>query len=259
MEPDSEPRKLSIITVVYNGADLLEGTIQSVRKSSHPDIEYLVIDGGSKDGTLDVIQNNSENIDVWVSDRDNGLYDAMNKGLDLAKGEFVWFLNAGDQIASEEILTKILHSLSSENDIIYGEVMIVDENRNALGTRSELSTQKLPANLSWKSYRCGMRVSHQAFIVRRSIAPKYKLDNLSADIEWCIECLKKSKKNLLLSGIFVNYLAGGVSKKKWKKSMKDRYRILNKYFGFIPNLGAHAFIIGRSVFHKIFRIHKITY
>ncbi len=259
MEPDSEPRKLSIITVVYNGADLLEGTIQSIRKPYHQDIEYLVIDGGSQDGTLDVIHNNDDLIDLWVSDRDKGLYDAMNKGLNLATGRFVWFLNAGDQIASDEILKKILNALNDEIDLVYGEIMIVGEHREPLGTRSELSTQKLPTKLSWKSYRYGMRVSHQAFIVRKSIAPQYKLNNLSADIDWCIECLKNSRKNLLVPGIFVTYLAGGVSKKKWNQSIHDRYQILKKHFGVIPNILAHIFIVIRAFLHKIFRINKLTY
>jgi len=196
---------------------------------------------------------------LWVSDRDKGLYDAMNKGLNLATGRFVWFLNAGDQIASDEILKKILNALNDEIDLVYGEIMIVGEHREPLGTRSELSTQKLPIKLSWKSYRYGMRVSHQAFIVRKSIAPQYKLNNLSADIDWCIECLKNSRKNLLVPGIFVTYLAGGVSKKKWNQSIHDRYQILKKHFGVIPNILAHIFIVIRAFLHKIFRINKLTY
>lgn len=259
MEPDSEPRKLTIVTVVFNAADLLEATIRSVCKTEFPQIEYIVIDGGSQDGTLDIIHDNSDSIDIWISDRDKGLYDAMNKGLHLASGEFIWFVNAGDHIASSEILQKILSSISSEIDVIYGEVMIVDENRKELGTRSELSTQKLPMHLSWRDFRFGMCVSHQGFIVRKEIAPDYKLNNLSADVEWCIECLKASRKNTLIPGIFVNYLAGGVSKKKWKKSIIDRYVILKKHFGLIPNIIAHLIILVRAFFHKLFRMNKITY
>jgi glycosyltransferase involved in cell wall biosynthesis len=259
MEPESESRKLSIITVVYNAAELLEGTIHSVRKSDHPDIEYVVIDGGSKDGTLDIIQDNNDLIDLWISDRDKGLYDAMNKGLKIASGKFVWFLNAGDHIASNEILNKILLATETDADIIYGEVMIVDENRKPIGTRSELSTQKLPTNLTWRSFKTGMRVSHQGFIVRRHIASEYILNNLSADIAWCIDCLKKSSKNVHISGIFVNYLAGGISKRKWKQSMLDRYKILQHYYGFLPNLVSHLKIIFRSIFHKIIRLNKESY
>lgn len=259
MEPDPEPRKLTIITVVYNAADLLEPTIRSVRRADFPQIEYIVVDGGSADGTLDVIQENSDQIDTWISDRDRGLYDAMNKGLNMAQGEFVWFVNAGDHIASAEIIQKILDHIKEDTDIIYGEVMITDQEGKSLGTRSELTTQKLPADLSWRSFRYGMRVSHQGFIVRKSIAPLYELNNLSADIEWCIRCLKASRKNVLVPGIFVHYLKGGISKKKWKKSVWDRYKILKKYFGFVPNLLAHLAISIRAIFHKIFRINKISY
>ena len=96
MEPGPQPCKLTVITVVFNAAELLEPTIASVRKTDFPQVEYIVIDGGSVDGTLDVIQDNADKIDTWVSDRDKGLYDAMNKGLNMANGQFVWFVNAGD-------------------------------------------------------------------------------------------------------------------------------------------------------------------
>jgi len=259
MEPGPQPCKLTVITVVFNAAELLEPTIASVRKTDFPQVEYIVIDGGSVDGTLDVIQDNADKIDTWVSDRDKGLYDAMNKGLNMANGQFVWFVNAGDIISSADIIQKILAAINDDTDIIYGEVMIIDAEGKELGTRSELTTQKLPEGLNWKSFRYGMRVSHQGFILRKSIAPQYELNNLSADIEWCIRCLQKSRKNVLVPGIFVHYLKGGISKKKWKKSIMDRYKILAKYYGFFPNLCAHIGIMTRAVFHKILRINKISY
>lgn len=259
MESDSSTPKLSIITVVYNGVDLLEGTILSVKRHLHPDIEYIIIDGGSKDGTLGVLQTCHEYVDHWISEKDKGVYDAMNKGINMAKGQFIWFLNAGDNIASDEIMFKVLAAITPDVDVLYGEIMIVDDQRKRLGIRSELSTQKLPEKLNWESFKYGMTVSHQGFIARKSIVPKYRLDNLSADVEWCIECLKKSRKNLLVPGIFVNYLAGGMSKKQWKKSMKDRYKVLERHYGFIHNLWAHFVILLRSATHKLFRLRKKTY
>lgn len=259
MESDPEPKKLSIITVVYNGADTIESTIQSVINPKHPNVEYIVVDGGSNDGTLDTIQEHDDLVDSWISDRDKGLYDAMNKGMTLARGEFIWFINSGDQVADNQLIEKLIPFLNDENDVIYGEVMIIDKDNHALGTRSELTVHKLPDHLSWQSMLYGMNVCHQGLIVRKSISPLYRLDNLCADIEWLIECLKKSRKNLKMDFIMARYLAGGLSKKKWQQSMIDRFLILKKYFGINATLWAHFVIICRAVWHRINNIGKTTY
>jgi glycosyltransferase involved in cell wall biosynthesis len=128
MEPDSEPRKLTIVTVVFNAADLLEATIRSVRKAEFPQIEYIVIDGGSQDGTLDIIHDNSDSIDIWISDRDKGLYDAMNKGLMKATGEYVLFLNSGDLLFDSTVLEKVF-SDNSNADVYYGNTKRMERKR----------------------------------------------------------------------------------------------------------------------------------
>ncbi len=259
MESDPDPKKLSIITVVFNGADTIETTIQSVVNPKHPQVEYIVVDGGSNDGTLEFIQEYGALVDTWISDRDNGLYDAMNKGMTLAKGEFIWFINSGDQIYNKQVVEKLLAHLNAANDVLYGEVMIVDKNNNPLGTRSDLTVHKLPEVLSWQSMLYGMNVCHQGFIVRKSIAPLYRMDNLCADIEWVIECLKKSKNNLKLDFLMAKYLAGGLSKKKWQQSMIDRFLILKKYFGLNSAIWAHVIIIFRAIWHRLNHIGKQTY
>src|SRR4051812_15125406 len=95
---------VSVITIVYNGGALLEGTIQSVLKQDPTHLEYIIIDGGSKDNTLDVIKKYTDQIDFWVSEPDKGIYDAMNKGLNAATGDYVWFMNAGDHIHGKDVL-----------------------------------------------------------------------------------------------------------------------------------------------------------
>lgn len=238
---------LSIITVVYNARDLLEGTIRSVDLPAHPWVEYLVIDGASTDGTLDLILENEALVSRWISEPDRGLYDAMNKGLRMASGTFVWFLNAGDQIAEPDTLARLFPLLKTDADVLYGEVVLVDEQRNRLGTRSQLSTQKLPETLHWKSLQRGMVVCHQAFLPRRSLAPAYIDENLTADIDWVILCLKAARKVVHTRMVLAEYLQGGISKQRLRRSLLDRYQVLRKHYGFWPNLFNHLRIVMRAV------------
>ena len=243
----------SIITVVFNGENLIDGTIQSVVNQTYTDIEYLIIDGGSKDRTVEIIKKQAEKYSIrWISERDNGLYDAMNKGLAMATGDFVLFLNAGDRLASRDTLAKIAACASPQTDILYGETMLVNEQYRHIGTRSELTVQKLPENLTWRNMNKGMVVCHQAFLPRLELTPQYMPDNLAADIDWVIQCLQKSKKIVNTHTIISEYLMGGISKTRHQQSMKDRYQILKKHFGYVPNLFNHILILLRAVFFKIF-------
>lgn len=242
---------ISVITVVYNAVDLLEGTIQSVLNQSYPHIEYVIVDGASKDGTLDLIKQYQDRIHTWVSEPDKGLYDAMNKGLSLATGDYVWFVNAGDQITGPEMVEKMIAHWTPQTDVLFGEVMIVDENRQPVGTRSERTVQKLPEKLDWKSLQRGMVVSHQGFLPRRAICGPYLLDNWTADIDWVINCLKKAKVTTHTHLVIAEFLEGGVSTQKHRAFMLDRYKVLQKHYGFLPNLFAHAAIVWRAFWWKL--------
>lgn len=251
--------KISIITVVYNGGDLIESTICSVLQQGYPAIEYIVVDGASKDQTLEIIQKYEDRISQWISEPDEGLYDAMNKGLRMATGDFVWFMNAGDVIAEADTVEKMVAAGDAQTDIFFGEVLVVDEAGQALGTRSEISTQRLPEQLNWKSLRRGMVVCHQAFLPRTRITSPYIPNNLSADIDWVINCLKKSKQNTHTHLILAHYLAGGLSKKRHRQSLLDRYEVLKKHYGFVPNLWNHLLIVLRAGWMKFSRRGKATY
>ena len=246
---DNQPI-ISIITVVYNSASLLEATIRSVVEQSYPNIEYIIVDGASSDGSLAIIQAYESQISRWVSEPDKGLYDAMNKGLDLATGDFVWFMNAGDHLHHKDTVMKMIAQMGPDTDILYGEVLLVDEFRKALGTRSECTTQSLPEQLSWQSLRFGMVVSHQGFLPRRSLAPKYIPNNLSADIDWVIDCLRNSKQTTHTHLILADYLVGGLSRSRHRQSLADRFQVLQKQYGFLPNLLAHIWIVIRALWFK---------
>lgn len=166
-------KRITIITVVWNGADLLPGTIESVRRQTWPFIEYILIDGASKDASLEVIRLFEAEMPNlrWLSEPDQGLYDAMNKGLRMATGDFVWFLNAGDHLFDPSTVEKVAEHITEKTDVLYGDTMLVNEKRIPVGLMSALSTRSLPRRLTKKDYLGGMRVVHQSFVARHSLCP----------------------------------------------------------------------------------------
>ena len=255
------PISFSIITVVYNGELLLPGTMQSVLNQTYPHIEYIVVDGASKDSTRQIIEDFASKMPNlrWISEKDKGLYDAMNKGLRMATGDFVQFLNGGDHLHAPDTLEKMAAVVTSKTGVLYGETMLVNENRLPAGTMSELSTRKLPRQLHWRDFLGGMLVVHQSFIPRRVLAPAYMEHNLCADYDWCIRILRASEENVHTGLIITDYLMGGLSKQRHQQSLKDRFSVMREHFGLIPTLGAHLWIVGRAIWHSARRFGKMKY
>jgi len=119
------PPVISIITAVFNSHTTIEQTIRSVITQNYPHREYIVIDGGSTDGTVDILREFDNSIDYWVSEADNGVYDALNKGIDLAQGEWIYFLGSDDRLVNERVLEDVF-SKSYESKMIYGNVLLGD-------------------------------------------------------------------------------------------------------------------------------------
>jgi glycosyltransferase involved in cell wall biosynthesis len=247
---------VSIITITYNAELFLERTLKSIKKQTCDDYEYIVVDGASKDGTLQLAEAYHDIIDSIISEKDQGLYDAMNKGLKLAKGKYVWFMNAGDEIAHNTVIEDLKTLAKDESDVLYGDTILVNDQGDILGMRSEIGPHKLPKNLSWTQYGLGMLVCHQAFIPKKAIAPSYNYNNLSADIDWEIRCLKKACKVAYYEKPLAKYLEGGVSHQSLLKSWIDRYKVLNKHFGFLKNIQNHFRILLRADYKNIFRLLK---
>ena len=234
--------KISIITVVYNRQEDLKKTIRSIRAQTFWDIEYIVIDGDSTDGTKDVISENADVISKFISEKDKGIYDAMNKGLAIASGDYVWFLNAGDEIYQADTLEKIF---IANADAYYGDVMYIDKNGNELEKRK---LKKPPENFSFKSMIYGMVVIHQSFIVSRECAVKYDTNyKYCSDIEWMISSLKKCNKVFNTHLILSKFQIGGYSKKNIIPSNKERFGILVKHFGLFRVLIAHVILSFRFI------------
>ncbi|WP_432708768.1 glycosyltransferase family 2 protein [Pedobacter sp.] len=229
---------LSVITIVYNNVRDIERTMCSVLNQTYPRIEYILIDGASTDGTLEVINRYKEELAVVVSEKDKGIYDAMNKGLALATGDYVLFMNSGDEIYAPDTVEQVFNS-SPDADIYYGETEMYNQNWESLGQRRH----QAPEIFNWKSFKYGMNVSHQAIYIKRSLCEPYDLQyHYSADVDWIIRAAKKSKKIVNTHLYVAKYLVGGVSKQKHLASLKERFRIFTKYYGVIPNLINHGVI-----------------
>lgn len=230
--------KISIITIVYNGIDTLEKTILSIVNQEYTNIEYIIIDGNSTDGTQKLIHRYNNQITKWVSEKDEGLYDAMNKGLDLATGDYVWFINSGDEIPTKKTLSDIFNKNSDcDGDIYYGDTTMIDIEGKTIGAR-RLSP---PEKLCWKDFRNGMLVSHQSFIAKRSIAPHYNTKyRFSADFEWCLKILMSSRKVINTHQNLSLFLDGGITKNNIIPGLKERFRIMINYFGLLSTLLYHV-------------------
>jgi len=236
--------KFSIITVTYNAEKVLEDTIQSVIAQTYHNIEYIIVDGASKDTTPDIIEKYRPYIHALVSEPDKGIYDAMNKGLALATGDYLCFLNAGDSLREDDTLLRMVQSIHSKElpDVVYGETALVDEKRHFLRMR-RLSA---PEKLTWKSFKKGMLVCHQAFFAKRSLAEPYDLRyRFSSDFDWCIRIMKKSQTLHNTHLTIIDYLEEGMTTTNRKASLKERFRIMAKHYGWFSTVCHHLWFVLR--------------
>ncbi len=230
--------KLSVITIVYNNAKDIERTMLSVLNQSYKNIEYLVIDGASTDGTLQIIKKYENRLAKLISEKDKGIYDAMNKGLAQATGDYVLFMNSGDEIYELDTVQKIF-ATSPNADIYYGETEMYDENWNSLGQRRH----QAPETFTWRSFKYGMSISHQAIYMKRSLTEPYDLRyKYSSDIDWIIKIAKKASSIVNTHLYVAKYLVGGMSKQKHRESLKERFKIFSHYYGFVANVINHVVI-----------------
>lgn len=240
---------LSIITVTYNAASTVGVTLESVDKQTCKDYEHLIIDGASTDGTLHILDNNTSERRKVYSERDRGIYDGMNKGLSLAKGEYLIFLNAGDTFHGTDTLEKIATAIR-ENDypgVVYGQTVLVDADRNYIADRH----LRAPENLTYDSFQNGMVVCHQAFIALAKLVPLYDLRyRYSADFDWCIQCMQHSRKNVLIDETLIDYLQEGTTTAHHKESLKERFKIMCYYYGTLPTIVRHMQFIPRYLRRK---------
>jgi glycosyltransferase involved in cell wall biosynthesis len=228
--------KLSVITVVFNSLELLKQTVKSVHDQTYHNIEFIVVDGNSTDGTANFLSQSTD-ISCFISEPDKGIYDAMNKGLSLATGDYVIFINAGDQFYTNNTVEKVFETNKAFADVYFGNTMIIDEDNHEIGLRR----LQPPENLNWKSLINGMLVCHQSIIVKRSIAPKYNIKySVAADYQWVLGSLRNATLVCNTHLIISRFLDGGYNKKHILKSLKERFFIMSKHYGCIPVIFNHV-------------------
>ena len=229
---------LSVITVVFNNIKGIERTMLSVLNQTYEHIEYIVIDGKSTDGTLQIIEKYSLQLAVFITEKDAGIYDAMNKGLAKATGDYVVFMNSGDGFYEKDTVKEVFAS-EPDADIYYGETEMLDQNLQSLGQRRH----KAPGNFTWRDFKYGMSISHQAIFIRRNLVENYNLKyELSADIDWILLAAKKARKIVNVHQYVVKYMVGGMSKKKHLQSLLERFAIMRKHYGLLSTVFNHVII-----------------
>lgn len=245
---------ITIITITYNAAGCLRPTLESLASQTYGEFEHLLIDGASTDNTLQIARELSTPGMRILSEKDDGLYDAMNKGLSMARGKYVLFLNAGDAFHSNATLARYAEEAEAGRDIIYGDTVIVDSERRVKGPR-HLTAPRL---LTYKSYAKGMLVCHQAFMVKRELAPKYDMQyRFSADYDWSLECIRRSRPGNCrnLNEVTIDYLSDGLTDKNHRASLMERFRIMRRHYGLMPTIGRHVWFLlraaGRAVTRKL--------
>ncbi len=229
---------LSVITIVFNNERDIERTMLSVLNQTYQNIEYLIIDGKSTDGTLEIIKKYQDRLAVLSSEKDNGIYDAMNKGLAKAKGDYVIFMNSGDEFYEKDTVKTVFAS-APDADIYYGETEMISRDLENLGRHRH----KAPENFTWRAFKYGMSVSHQAIYIRRKLIGNYDLQyQLSSDIDWILSAAKKAQKIVNVHCYVARYLVGGQSKKRHLQSLQERFLIMRKHYGLLPTVFNHVII-----------------
>ena len=229
---------LSVITIVYNNVKDIERTMLSVINQTYASIEYIVVDGLSTDGTLEIISRYKTKITKLISEKDDGIYDAMNKGLAAATGGYVIFMNSGDEFYANDTVANVFKS-GPDADIYYGETEMINAIGQSLGQRRHGA----PEQFTWRGFKYGMSISHQAIYIRRRLTGPYdRKYQLSADIDWILRAAKKAKTIVNVNQYVAKYLIGGMSKTKHRQSLMERFDIMKRYYGLIPTLFNHAVI-----------------
>jgi glycosyltransferase involved in cell wall biosynthesis len=218
--------KLSIITINYNNLEGLKRTVESVVSQTWREFEYIVIDGGSTDGSAEYIESQSEHIDYWVSEPDKGIYNAMNKGIVKATGEYLLFLNSGDHLYDKEVIKENFRSLEY-HDLIYFNVLMVGK----LG--SEMLSH--PDRLRFSDFYLN-GLNHQSVLIRKELFNTVGLydENLKIVSDWKFFVLALFVHNcsyININKTLSTYHLDGISSQLKKEHLEERYQVLKEYFG----------------------------
>ncbi|UZE93505.1 MAG: glycosyltransferase [Candidatus Nealsonbacteria bacterium] len=221
---------ISIITVVLNGKKTIEKTLKSVLEQGYENIEYIIIDGGSTDGTLDIINRYKDKIKKIVSEPDKGIYDAMNKGIAMASGDIIGILNGDDLYADGNVIKKVVEKMEEDKaDVCWGDLIYVNANNSDKIVRYWKSSEYKEGK-----FQKGWMPPHSTFFVKKQIYKKYGVFNLdfpiSADYELMLRFLEKYKlKSCYMSQVLVKMRIGGQSNKNLLNIVKGNVECYKAY------------------------------
>ena len=248
--------RISIVTITYNAERVLQRTLDSVRCQSYRHIEHLIVDGASTDGTVAMAGRYREECPYPVavqSEPDNGLYDAMNKGLQRATGDYILFLNAGDTLHCADTLQTVADCAGQQPAVIYGDTAVTDDDGHFLHMRRHWP----PEQLTWRSFRQGMLVCHQAFYARLDIARQHPYNlryRHSADVDWCIRVMKEADRRRLplvnTHAVLADFAEGGNTTQHHRASLAERFRVMAAHYGLLQTVVLHAWFVVRAVLHR---------
>lgn len=255
---------VTIVTVVYNAESFLEKTIQSVLSQTYSNIEYLIIDGGSKDGTLDIIKRYETSIDRWISEPDKGIYDAMNKGIKLASdGGYITFLNAGDFYCNERVVEELFSNLYDSFDVVYGDTLVIESEDSVDYIYAE-AKDFTADNLFRFSTAV---VCHQAIFVKKSRCPLYNSKlKFKGELNWYFDLVDKNAnlayKHKRMPVVY--YTLGGFGDKYYWRNNLERIKVLVTRYGIRPliqyNIFKQLILLVRSRYNNgIFRFFVKIY
>ena len=218
-ETQSRTEKVTVVTVVFNAVTLIEATIRSVLSQDYDNIEYIVVDGGSSDGTKEVIDKYVDEIDFFICEPDDGIYDAMNKGISLGSGNFFNFMNAGDVFLDQSVVTTFVESSSGVNaGFFYGDTSI------------GYKTLRHKPNIGVDDMAYGMPVCHQSVFFRKSSELRYeKKYRICADQELLIRYCRAFGSGYKMNQTICRYLLGGVSSQNLLKITMEKIEISDCY------------------------------
>ncbi|WP_121357039.1 glycosyltransferase family 2 protein [Flavisolibacter nicotianae] len=217
--------KVTLITVTRNSEKYLADCIESVRMQDYANIEYIVIDGSSTDNTLSIIRDHASVVDKWLSEKDGGMYDAINKGLKLATGDIIGILNSDDFLASKTVISKIVQCFQENGiDSLYGDLVYVDEEKT-----SKVYRYWKGSTYNRRAFEWGWMPAHPTFYVRRSVVEQlggYETHYFSAaDFEWMTRYLYRHRvSSFYLPELIVKMRKGGMSNAGWKRRLRANRR-----------------------------------
>ncbi len=253
VKPDGT-QKVTIITVTYNSAAYLQDCINSVRSQNYPNIEYIIVDGKSTDGTMGIVRKNNEAVDYWISETDKGMYDAINKGMAVATGDIIGILNSDDVLDNENVITTIVNCFEKQGvDSIYGDLEFVD--RNDVNKVMRI----------WKGqpfkrsrFRYGWMPAHPTFYIKRSLVEKFgAYENhyySAADYEFMSRYLYLNKvSSCYIPELLVRMRMGGQSNVNIKQRLRANRR---DYLAMKKNKIPFAFFV--SILKPLIKVHQFV-